>query len=404
MSGALEAPLTQQLWPLIGATAALSAALGLLFSRQAPPGEGSRPDRFAPALAVVCGLLYLNQVAFQVYVYEEHAGRTDFLGARLPAIFFSHMAPDHPPVRWLLAQLDGAAWLEPSVLRVQAVLELPFAMLAYLSVAALVDRSAARQIARGALGLASALSYTVVLMAIEVLLWNRYTADDLWLRGLAVVLTVPLLRWLAGPPVAADGASWARLASFLLGLGAMAVLVVIVNLVALLYNLGWLSTLGAPLAAFTVLFGLARWLSYRPGPSSEALFVRTAFAFGRRFVLIFSAPALAIRYGWTHDRARAPALVALGLAVLASLALGGRDLWRTLPPDQRGGWSLRFGLASLLGLGACGLDLAALSGQPMLAVSDAWFVQKAMLLGSGFMCGWISAGALTGSLARRPRS
>lgn len=388
----VEARVTQPLWPLIGATAVVSTLAALLASRLAPPGEGARADRFAPALAVLCGLLALNQIAFQVYVYEEQGGRTSFIREDFPSIFFSHMAPDHPLVRWLVAHLHGAAWLELSVLRVQALLELPFAMLAYLSVAALVDRAAARQIAAGPLGLFAALSYTVVLCAIEVLLWNRYTVDDLWLRGLAVVLTLPLLRWLAGPPVAADVASWARLASFLLGLGAMAGIVVIVNLVALLYNLGWLSTLGAPLLVFTALFALARRWSARPQAQSGSLLVRTAFAFGRRFVLIFSAPALAIRYGWTHDQARTPALAALGGgAVVAALALGGRDLWRTLPEAQRAGWLFRVLIASLLGLAACGLDLAALAGQPVLAVSDLWFVQKATLGGLGFALGWIGA-------------
>lgn len=388
------------MWSLIAAISVLSALASLPL---VAPRSGTAPPRrvapFALAFAVVCLLLYLNQVAFQVYVYEEHGGNTAFIGRTFPALFFDRMAPAHPPVRWLRQALNGADFLAPSVMRVQAVLELPFALLAYLGVARLLDRAVARQIAAGPLGVLACVSYSVVLSAIEVLLWNRFTVDDLWLRGLACALTIPLLRLLAGPAVPHDAPSIPRLLRLVLGLGGMALVVVVVNLVALLYNLGWLPSLAGPLALGAALFAWAAWEPRHAPQASRDRLVLALFAVGRRFTMLFAAPALAIRYGASHPVSRPWAGVAMVVVTLAAVILGLRDAWRDLPPERRLGWPFCVAAALLGASLAPLLDLAALLRLPLLAISDAWFLQKAGLVLGGFVAGW---GAAALSLRGRP--
>lgn len=384
------------MWTLIAITALSACLLALpLSTPRAGEAHAGRVDRWALGFAVVCLLLYLNQVAFQVYVYEEHGGSTDFIGVR-GSWFFQGMAPDHPPVAWLRAHLEDASWLAPSVLRVQAVLELPFALFAYLSVAGLVDRAAARQIAAGPLGLLACVAYSVVLSAIEVLLWNPYTVDDLWLRGISCVGTAILTRRMAGPPVRSDPPSLARLLLFGMGLGAMGLLVMGVNLIALLYNLGWISRYGPAMVGAAALYGAVLLSLGRVEGESGSWLLRTLFAFGRRFTLIFAAPALAIRYGMTHPRSEGVSYAVLGLCLVAALGLGAWEQGRDLGPGARWRWALRLASGIGAGLVAAQVDLAALLGLPLLGVSDLWFVQKGALLALGFVLGWGAAALLSG--------
>ena len=83
-------------------------------------------------LVVVIGLIYLNQVLVTVYVVREHNGDPSFIAQRVPDGWFSLA---HSSVLELLARhFPVPELLAPSVLRVNAFLELPFVLLSYLVV------------------------------------------------------------------------------------------------------------------------------------------------------------------------------------------------------------------------------------------------------------------------------
>lgn len=378
----------------MAATAVLSALAGAAFSR---PATGSAPapraDRFSLALAAVLLLLWMNQVAFNAWVHAVHHGRTDFLGREFPAAFFARLAPHHAAVVALEAAIPDARWLAPSAFRVQAVLELPFAVLAYLGVARLVDRGVARQIAAGPIGVMMCVSHTVVLCVIEELLRNRYTDQDLVLRGVGLVLTVPLLRALAGPALAPEAPSVWRLFWFVMGLAAMSVLTVGTNLVALLYNLGWLDTLGLPLLAAAGVMAAASWASGAAVATSRSWLVALLFAFGRRFTLLFAAPALAIRYAGGRPGAQSAAALALAFVVLLAAGLAAREAWREVPRDRRGAWVFR-ALTALVGAALLPtLRVLDLTGAPGLDLPDVWMLARAGEALGGFLLGWGAAAA-----------
>ncbi len=388
------------MWSLVAVTALAAALLGAPFATLPAATNAPRTvDRFAVALAVVLVLLYLNQVAFQVYVYEEHNGNMGFLGRRFPSAFFRAMAPDEPLVAWLRAHLNGAELLAPSVFRVQAVLELPFAWFAYLSVAALFDRASAQRLARGPAGVLACVAYTVVLCAIEELLRNQYTDQDLLLRGVGLALTVPVSFALAGPPVRSDPPTLLRLSAFFVGLGAMSVLVIGVNLIALLYNLGWLYQYGGPLLLAVGVFVGASVVAVRGAnapPVTHGL-VPFLYAFGQRFVLLFAAPALAIRYAASRPDGRSAAALAMAIVIVLTLALAIRDRWKVEGP-----WVLVGIGGGLLGVAALvPVNLARSLDMPILDVSDAWFVQKAVLGAVGFLLGWALVSPLWGGVGSR---
>lgn len=379
------------MWTLIAVLAVGGFALGLPFAGAPPPlagpGTGASANFPPPQVALprvnvwwrllllLMLLLYVNQVLFNVYVAVERGGDTDFIGLAGQSAFF-HLAPDHGPVRWLCERLSSAPWLEPTVLRVQAVLELPFALSAYLSIAWLLDREAAQRIAGGPLGLLAGLAWTGVLSAIEVLLDNPYTRDDLLLRGVGVLLTAPLLYGLGRRPLPAEPPSYRRLLLFFVGLGALSVLVVGVNAIALLYNLGWLASYAPVLLGCGLLAGATITLSGRVPrpPRSPALpappYLRLLHAVGRRFTLLFCVPALAIRYGLSRPAAREAATLSLALVCLSALTLGFLEVSRPLSPAARLRLAAQLGLGLGVGVLLAATDAGGLLAHPALHVSD----------------------------------
>ncbi|MEU6574967.1 hypothetical protein [Streptomyces sp. NPDC046805] len=309
------------------------------------------------ALAVVTGLFYVNQVLFTVYVLRVHRGDPSFIARYLPTGWFE-LATGQPALRWIAAAFPGAPeLLAPSVLRVQAFLELPFVLLAFATVLRWLDVELYRRIARSALLPLASVSYTVVFCLVEWDLRNPYTVDDLVVRGVSAVLTPCFLAWLA----ARDGGASRRtpgsvpgLLVFIGSLGALGALVLVVYDTALLYNLGRLGErLPIVVAAGGALVGL-RWVASRlreatvPGPT-------LAFAWHalRYWLALFFLPALAVRYGvmfGTPQLAaasglllilaalvlawRGAAVVAwrLGVAVLAAAAVAGVVGWATPAP------------------------------------------------------------------------
>jgi len=342
-------------------TAAAAAAL-----RQ-PRGRSAAWQPWTAFLGV-CALLFLNQVVVNAYILKTQAGDPGFITRFLGPSWFA-LATTAAPVRWLAANLPST-WLRGplaySVLRVQAVLELPFALLAYLAVVAMLDARLYRLLLRSALFPLAAVSFTFTFCLIELRLYNPWTQSDLrarWLAAAAVLLLWGSWRLrtrneparLAAPRLGLPG-----LLIFFVGAAAAGAVVLVLYDVALLYNFGHLRArlpiLGAgvvvgTLAAVAPAATQAGRLS-RPGPGLQAL--TTVLA---TFAAVFFAPALSIRYCGTHASAVGGAALLLLTALLLGLQLAGRTLAARGVPRWRGLMGLATALLTalvLLGSDAAG--------------------------------------------------
>lgn len=312
--------------PLLdGAVAVSTVAALLLAPRTARRGERPRPERrrLGPegALAAVVALVYLNQVLFAVYVQRVKGGSPAFIARYLPPGWF-----DVPRLGPLAAHFPAPELLAPSVLRVQAFLELPLVLLAFAAVLRSLDRTLYVRAARSPLIPLAAASYTVAFCAVEWDLRNPYTVDDILLRLLSALLTRLLVARLArGEPATPPPAPRSPLL-FALDLWAYGQLMLVLYDTALLYNLarigGHLPSAATALAVLVGTRAVERRVPYGSGPFTTAL----AGTIGRG-LLLFLVPALAIRYGvsfGTPELAAAAGLVVCGAAVR-------RDTPRILP-------------------------------------------------------------------------
>ncbi|MFJ9440392.1 hypothetical protein ACIRRH_00800 [Kitasatospora sp. NPDC101235] len=303
--------------PLLDGTVVASAAAALLLAprvlrRKAPAGRGGGAFGPEPVLAAVVALVYLNQVLVAVYVNRVHHGDVSFIARHLPPGWF-----DVPRLDSLATRFPAPELLAPSVLRVQAFLELPLVLLAFVTVVRRLDGALYVRLARSPLIPLAAASYTVAFCAVEWDLRNPYTVDDLVLRAIAAFLTPPLIAWLARrePPPEAEPAR--SLFRFTLDLWAYGQLMLVLYDTALLYNLARLGDhLPSAAAALAVLVA-TRAVPSRPprppGPHTAAL----AGAIGRALAL-FLVPALAIRYAESFGT---PELAALaGILVIGAAA------------------------------------------------------------------------------------
>ncbi|MFD0903176.1 hypothetical protein [Actinomadura sediminis] len=190
-------------------------------------------------LGFVAALVYVNQVLFTVYVLRVHDGDVAFVARYLPEGWFA--LADGPAMRALAERVPGPELLAPSVLRVQAFLELPLVLLAYVTVLRWLDRGLYRRVAGSWVVWAASLSYTFVFCVVEWDLRNPYTTEDIVIRVCAAVVTPPLVQWLArrdrgGPRVS----SLAQMLAFAVSVWALGHLVLTVYDTALLYNLAHL--------------------------------------------------------------------------------------------------------------------------------------------------------------------
>jgi hypothetical protein len=189
------------------------------------------------ALGVVVGLVYLNQVLFTVYVSRVYGGDASFIARYLPSGWFA-MATDNSVLEAVARRFPAPELLAPTVLRVQAFLELPFVLFAFLTVLRWLDRGWYARVARSPLVWAAAVAYTLVFCAVEWELRNPYTVDDVIVRTVAAIVTPPLIIWLARPeeggqrPISAPA-----LAAFAISAWALGYLILFVYDTALLYNL-----------------------------------------------------------------------------------------------------------------------------------------------------------------------
>ncbi|MGH3389045.1 MAG: hypothetical protein ACRDOO_09225 [Actinomadura sp.] len=339
---------------MVDATVVVSTAVALL----RVPAVLRRPDGAPLAvravgpevvLAAVVGLVYLNQLLFTVYVLRVHGGDVSFIARHLPAGWFA-TAVGNPLIEGLARHFPAPELLAPTVLRVQAFLELPFVLLAYVTVLRWLDRDLYRRVAGAGLVWAAAASYTLVFCVVEWQLRNPYTLDDVALRIAAAVVTPPLIRWLArGEHELAGPVEPLR---FAVSAWALGHLVLVVYDTALLYNLGHLGTrLPGALIALAVLV-CARTL--RPGgvspvPTLPGGGVATIAAGLRWSLALFLVPALAVRYG-VNFATPLVAAAAGGVIVLAAAVHAVREG----PPANRWilVWTAQLPMAAVAGLGA----------------------------------------------------
>ncbi|MFD4654049.1 hypothetical protein ACFWP2_00310 [Kitasatospora sp. NPDC058444] len=330
--------------PLLDGTVVASAAAALLVAprvlrRTAPAGRDGGTPGPEPVLAAVVALIYLNQVLVAVYVNRVHHGDVSFIARHLPPGWF-----DVPRLDSLAARFPAPELLAPSVLRVQAFLELPLVLLAFVAVVRRLDRALYVRLARSPLIPLAAASYTVAFCAVEWDLRNPYTVDDLVLRVLAACLTPPLIARLArrepAAGTAADTAPARGPFRFALDLWAYGQLMLVLYDTALLYNLARIGEhLPSAAAALAVLVATRTVPSRdpRPGPYTAAL----TGTVGRALAL-FLVPALSIRYAESFGT---PELAALaGLLVIGAAVR--RDAPRLLLPAL-GGAVVGYAVAAL---------------------------------------------------------
>ena len=334
--------------PALSAIIIAGTAAALFLSRRPYEGNaaGGRLGSPVLSLAAVIVVIYLNQVLFTVYVLRVRHGDPSFIARYLPPGWFA-LARGHA-MEALARQFPDPGLLAPAVLRVQAFLELPLVVFAYLTVSRWFSAGAYRQ-ARRLLWPASA-AWTATFCLIEWSLHNPYTTDDIVIR-IAAAIVVPL--WagrLAGPPPDRVPGLPALLV-FAVSTAALGLVVLTVYDTALLYNLGHLGArLPVTAAALAVLAAArvaATLLPYRPpGPGVESI----TRSFGA-FLPLFFVPALPVRYGligWgTTYVAAAAALVLVTTAAVRGIA----DTFAR-SPVSRVRWLVQMAITLAAGLAA----------------------------------------------------
>jgi hypothetical protein len=308
------------------------------------------------ALVAVVVLIYLNQVLFTVYVVRLHSGDPSFIARYLPDGWFT-LADRNPLIQRLAEHFPAPEVLAPSVLRVQAFLELPFVMFAFATVLRWLDTGLYQRVARSPLIWLAAVSYTTVFCATEWDLRNPYTIEDIVIRLVSAVVTPTLIAAMASRMrEGTQSVSNLGLLLFGLSLWAFGHLVLVVYDTALLYNLGTLgSELPGAAVALTVLV-VARMVAARlPGRAVGAA-VATARSGLRWSLALFFVPALSVRYGVNFGSPLLAAGAGACIAVVASVLA----VWERLSGRQHQRIDLyTFMLLSQLGLAtAAGFAIA----------------------------------------------
>jgi hypothetical protein len=324
-----------ELTVLASTVASLVACVGLSGARRADdePRESSWRARFGHPLvqlALVAGLVLVNQVLCHAYILRVHGGDASFVTRYLGRGWFA-MASDEPLVRFVAAHVGRGAWLSPTVLRVQAFLELPFTLFAYLAVARMLGRDVYRTLLRWPLLWLASASFTLTFSLVELSLPNPWTSDDLVLRFVSLA-TTPLYVALVGRRASRGAAERPSgvlgLLSFFVGAGAIAALVLIAYDALLLYNLAHLATYRDALVLCTGLAGLTAWATPRidglgrrrarpspsPSPAVEAMVSALSM-----FTIAFFVPSLSLRYWSAHTSAAVSGLLLIGGAAAVAL-------------------------------------------------------------------------------------
>jgi hypothetical protein len=320
-------------------------------------------------LCAVIAAIYVNQLLFTVYVIRVHGGDPSFIARYLPAGWFA-LATDSVPVRSFARLFPAPDLLAVTVLRVQAFLELPLVLLAYLTACRWLDPLLYQRLVSSPLLWLASAADAATFCLIELSLPNPYTGQDLVIRTVSAVMAPAAIRWLgatgsagagrvrsarpANPPQAVRGTL--SLLAFLASAAALGYVVLAVYDTALLYNLGhtgrWLPGVGLALVVLAVARLVARRTANdAPRPGIDVITSSLWWWLG-----LFFVPALSIRYalGFGAAPIARPAVVALALV---AGALGVRDAlrqhaWRGRGPVPLGAWALEMVAALLLSVAA----------------------------------------------------
>ncbi|MEU8342256.1 hypothetical protein SAMN05443665_102397 [Actinomadura meyerae] len=281
-------------------------------------------------LGLVVALVYLNQVLFTVYVLRVHGGDASFIARYLPEGWFA--LADGSAMRALAEHFPAPGLLAPSVLRVQAFLELPLVLLAYATVLRWLDHGWYRRLTGSWSVWAASVSYTFVFCVVEWDLHNPYTVDDIAIRVCSAVATPLLLLWLADheddapehsssseQSSRAEQPSFAQMLLFAVSVWALGHLVLTVYDTALLYNLGHLGGRlpGAVIAVCALVAARLASSRVRGGEPGVALASVTS---GLKWALVlFFVPALAVRYGVNFGTPLVAVAAALAICLAAAL-------------------------------------------------------------------------------------
>ncbi|WP_327010303.1 hypothetical protein OHA72_25455 [Dactylosporangium sp. NBC_01737] len=309
-------------------------------------------------LGAVAAAIYLNQLLFTVYVLRVHRGDPSFIARYLPPGWFD--LAHGGAMRAVATAFPAPELLEVSVLRVQAVLELPFVILAYLCVCRWLDPVRARVLSSPAVLWAACVAYCVVFGLVEWGLRNPYTTDDLILRAVSCVATAALAGRSAKDLRATKPESAVDVLLAVGSAAALGVLVLVVYDTALLYNLGHVPRLLPVAAVAAAALAAARLLARRRAatPREAGAGVRTVSAGLAWFAALFFVPALPIRYALDLGT---PWLAVAGAAVVAvtAAALTVREVTAGLGRTRRavGLWLAQVSAATVAGLAAASAAL-----------------------------------------------
>ncbi|WP_163507595.1 hypothetical protein [Fodinicola acaciae] len=326
---------------------------GLLLGSRPVTGEGR--GRPAIWLLGVTALIFLNQLLFTIYVVRVHGGDPSFVARYLPAGWFD--LARGPFVDALANAFPLPHLLAPTVLNVQAFLELPFVVFAYLTVCRWYGISASHLVAP------TAVSWTATFCLIEWSLHNPYTIADIVIRVISMIAVVALAHRKGGSTE--EAVDLVGLLIFAISAGALGYLVLVVYDTALLYNLGHLPAQlpGAIVAAVVLVAArLVRRTPGRPGIGVDT--IATSF---RWLILLFAVPALPLRYGLSFGSRIAEIVAALAGLVIAGFACayGVREAFARTPGNRLASIA-EIGGALLVGAAAGALITFATPGYPEL--------------------------------------
>ncbi len=319
----------------------VAVAIGFVVTRgPVDPGSSRRSRLGEPGLwlAVVTAAIVVNQVLLNVYIIRVHGGDPSFIARYLPGGYFQ--LGDHDrAIGWLARHFPYPAMLAPSLLRVPALLELPFGLLAYLTVSRwLDDRLYARLTGRSAIWAAS-IAYSAVFSLVEWDLRNPYTWNDLVIRGVSCIVTPLAIRRMVRRAGCRDWRTETAsgLLVFAASAAAIGVLVLTAYDTVLLYNLGRVGK-DAPIAAVAACVLVAARLLARRVTASGGPTIGIQTTLVRSGLALFFVPALPIRYGIEFGTRSmsllATAVVAAGAVVAA---VRGVRLLATPPCRHRDG-------------------------------------------------------------------
>lgn len=329
-----------------------------------PAAPGRRPWEPSVLLALVVAMLFVNQLVVAVYV--DANGGPGFIEPYLGPFWFDVVkGPGIHRAATLLG--PRAQWLAPSVLNVQAFLELPFTLLAYLTVARMLGRQTLAPLVRLPVLTLTGLFCTATFITVELWFSSPWTRTDIWLRCASALLSPMALAWLlAGNrlvPAAETPPGLRSLLGFLLGTLGFGVLVLFVYDTCLLYNLAHarflapcaLGALGLCAAAYV----LGRGASSESTASPISALLHRVFA---EFTWVFFVPALSLRYVGTS----APVLAGYGLLIAVTFAFVGQGA-RALP---RLGFTVLLALLAALASAGVAAALVTVIPRPYASVFE----------------------------------